>query len=280
MRDIAFQDIVETVRGLCQTANYRMGADIATAIDAALSREVSPLGREALEILQKNAEISVREQIPLCQDTGLALFFVEMGEGVRVTGGLLEDAINEGTRRGYSEGFLRNSVVMDPLRRNPGPDNTPAIIHLSLVPGDRLKIEYKVVSAGCENMSRMQMLKPSDGIDGVNNFILTAVREAGPSACPPFTVGVGIGGDFELAPLLAKKALRRHVGERHPDPFYAAIETELLEKVNKMGIGPVGLGGRTTAFDLFVEAAPCHIASLPVAVNLACHSNRHKEAVL
>jgi fumarate hydratase subunit alpha len=278
MRSIPYHEIVAQAERLCKEANFFLNPDLARALDDALRTEPSPLGVEVLRTLQENARLAAAEQLPLCQDTGLALFFVDLGEEVRVEGGSLYDAIHEGVRQGYQEGYLRNSVVSDPLKRTPGKDNTPAIIHVTLVPGDRIHLHMKVVSAGCENKSRMTILRPADGVEGVRQFILTVVKEAGPSACPPFTVGVGIGGDFEVAPLLAKRALLRPIGRRHFDPEVAALEQSLLREVNALGIGPVGLGGATTAFEVFIETAPCHIASLPVAVNLACHSSRHREA--
>ncbi|MBI5379877.1 MAG: fumarate hydratase [Nitrospirae bacterium] len=277
MRSIPYHEIATQAERLCKEANFFLNPDLARALDDALRTEPSPLGVEVLRTLQENARLAAAEQIPLCQDTGLALFFVDLGEDVRVEGGSLYDAIQEGARKGYQEGYLRNSVVSDPLKRTPGKDNTPAIIHVTLVPGDRIHLHMKVVSAGCENKSRMTILRPADGIEGVKAFILTVVKEAGPGACPPFTVGVGIGGDFEVAPLLAKRALLRLIGRRHLDPEVAALELSLLGEINALGIGPVGLGGATTAFDVFIETAPCHIASLPVAVNLACHSSRHRE---
>jgi fumarate hydratase subunit alpha len=280
MREVHYQEIVEKVAELCQQANFDLGQDVVDALQRSLATEESETGRDILLQLVENAEIAARERVPMCQDTGYAVFFVELGQDCHIVGGNLYDAIQEGVRRGYKEGYLRNSIVGHPLKRVNTGDNTPAVIHLELMPGDRLAIHLTAKGGGSENMSALKMLKPSDGIEGVKQFILDTVRLAGPNACPPLIVGVGIGGTFEKAALLAKKSLFRPVGERSPLPDIAELEEEIMERCNRLGIGPQGMGGRTTAIDVKIEIYPCHIASLPVAVNLNCHASRHKQAVL
>jgi len=277
MSRIHYQDIVGKVRETCIEANYSLSKDVMAAYEKALETEKSPLGQEVLIQIMENARIADKEGMPLCQDTGLAVFFVEVGQDVSIVGGLLNDAINEGVRQGYHAGYLRKSVVQDPIfeRRNTS-DNTPAIIHTEIVAGDRLKMMLDIAGGGCENMAALKMLRPADGLEGVKHFVVETVRNAGANPCPPVVVGVGIGGDFEKVAMLAKKALLRPVGQPSPKLEVAALEEDLLKRVNQLGIGPVGLGGVVTAFAVHIEIHPCHIASLPVAVNLGCHSSRHK----
>lgn len=280
MREIHRKDITATVAKLCMEANYELGDDVVGALKEALTSEESPIGREILEQLIENARIARAGKAPLCQDTGFTVVFVELGQDVHVVGGCLYEAINEGVRRGYKDGFLRFSVVGNPLKRRNTGDNSPAAIHVELVSGDRLKIEVVAKGAGCENMSAIKMLKPSDGVEGIKSFVLKTVKEGGGNPCPPIIVGVGIGGTFELCAYLSKRALFRPLRKPHPDPETAALERELLEEINKLGLGPMGIGGSTTALAVHIEKHPCHIASLPVAVNIDCHSHRHKEAIL
>jgi len=261
------------------SANFDLGEDILSAFEKARDTEESPVGEEILEQLIENAKIAKEEKIALCQDTGFAVFFVELGDEVTIHGGNLVEAINEGVRQGYQEGYLRKSICHPFTRKNTG-DNTPAIVHVDLVPGDQLKIIIAPKGGGSENMSRVTMLKPSDGIEGIKNFVVERVRESGANPCPPLVIGVGIGGTFEKAALIAKKALLRPVGSTNPNPELDVLEKELLEEINNLGIGPQGLGGRNTALAVQVEMHPCHIASLPVAVNINCHASRHKEIVL
>ena len=277
MSRIHYQDIVDKVREACIEANYSLSKDVMAAYEKALETEKSPLGQEVLIQIMENARIADKEGMPLCQDTGLAVFFVEVGQDVSIVGGLLNDAINEGVRQGYHAGYLRKSVVQDPIfeRRNTS-DNTPAIIHTEIVAGDRLKMMLDIAGGGCENMAALKMLRPADGLEGVKHFVVETVRNAGANPCPPVIVGVGIGGDFEKVAMLAKKALLRPVGQPNPKLEVAALEEDLLKRVNQLGIGPVGLGGVVTALAVHIETHPCHIASLPVAVNLGCHSSRHK----
>lgn len=281
MKRIHFNDIVEKVRDMCIEANYKLSKDVIAAYEKALETEKSPLGIEVLNQIMENAGIAGAEGMPVCQDTGLSVFFIELGQDVSIVGGLLNDAINEGVRQGYSNGYLRKSVVQEPVfeRRNTS-DNTPAIIHVELVSGDRLKIMLDIAGGGCENMAALKMLRPADGLDAVKQFVVDTVRNAGANPCPPVVVGVGIGGDFEKVAMLAKRALLRPVGQPHPKMEVAALEEELLRRVNQLGIGPVGLGGVVTALSVHVEIHPCHIASLPVAVNLGCHSSRHKSVTI
>ncbi|WP_141705317.1 fumarate hydratase [Vulcanibacillus modesticaldus] len=280
MREIHIDRIVDAVSKMVQTANFDLGGDVENAFKQALNKEESPTGRDVLNQLLENVEIARTERVPICQDTGFAVFIVELGQDVHIVGGNLNDAINEGVRRGYKEGYLRKSIVGHPLERKNTGDNTPAIIHIELVEGDQLKIHMSAKGGGSENMSFLKMLKPSDGVEGVKDFIIECVKTAGPNPCPPIVVGVGIGGTFEKAAYLAKKSLFREIGKRSKLPEIAELEEELLEKINKLGIGPQGMGGRTTALDVHIEIYPAHIASLPVAVNINCHAGRHKEVIL
>jgi len=279
MRQVKAEEITAVVAALCREANVALGADVLNALAEARKREESPQGKDALEKLLANAALAREEGIPLCQDTGLAVVFIEVGQEVHVDGDL-EAAVHAGVRRGYTAGYLRSSVVRHPLDRVNTGDNTPAVLHTRLVPGDRLKITVVPKGAGSENMSALRMLKPADGVEGVKRFVLETVEKAGPNACPPLVVGVGIGGTMEKAALLAKEALLRPLGEKSKDTLAAALEEELLGAINRSGIGPLGLGGRVTALAVHVEVYPCHIASLPVAVNLSCHAVRHRSAVL
>jgi fumarate hydratase subunit alpha len=279
VRSIPFATIKEKVKEVCIETNYILGEDVIKSLQRALDQEESPLGREILNQLIENARIAREEKIPLCQDTGLAVVFVERGEEVFIDGGSLVDAINQGVRMGYEEGYLRKSVCHPFTRKNTG-DNTPAIIHYDLVPGDRLTITFCAKGGGSENMSRATMLKPSDGLAGIEDFVVNRVWEAQANPCPPIIVGVGIGGTMERAALLAKKSLLRPLGEESNDCGLAEMEKRLLKKINELGIGPAGLGGRTTALAVHIIMEPCHIASLPVAVNLNCHSSRHGEILL
>lgn len=275
MRTIQAEKIIDTVKEMCIEANHYLAPDMDAAMRRACEREKAPLGKQILEQLGENLRIAGEDMIPICQDTGMAVFFVELGQDVHVEGGLLTDAINEGVRRGYVDGFLRKSVVRDPIYRENTKDNTPAVIHYDIVPGDKIRLTIAPKGFGSENMSRVFMLKPADGIEGVKKAILTAVRDAGPNACPPMVVGVGIGGTFEQCALLSKKALTRPVDQRSEIPYVAELEEEMLEKINRTGIGPGGLGGTTTALAVNINTYPTHIAGLPVAVNICCHVNRH-----
>lgn len=275
MREIPVSKITETVRQMCIDANYRLSDDMCDALKKAKESETSELGKEILGSLEENLEIADKEFIPICQDTGMAVFFVEIGQDVHFTDGNLEDAINEGVRQGYCEGYLRKSVVADPVIRENTKDNTPAVIHYSVVPGDTCTLTIAPKGFGSENMSRVFMLKPADGIEGIKNAILTAVKDAGPNACPPMVLGVGIGGTFEKCALLAKKALTRPVGEHSEIPYVKELEEEMLAKINETGIGPGGLGGSVTALAVNILTYPTHIAGLPVAINICCHVNRH-----
>jgi len=280
MKTVDVEKIIETVEKLCIDANYYLNDDIADSLQKGLSLEKSDTGKLVLQQLIKNATMAKNQKMAICQDTGMAVVFVDIGQEVHITGGSLTDAINEGVRRGYKNGYLRKSVVKNPIDRVNTGDNTPAIIHYNIVEGDLLKITVAPKGFGSENMSALKMLKPSDGIDGVKEFIIDTVSKAGPNPCPPIVVGVGIGGTMEKAALLAKKALLRPVNIRNSDSSIKDLEEELLEKINKLGIGPAGLGGRVTALAVNVEMFPTHIAGLPVAVNINCHATRHAEAVL
>jgi fumarate hydratase subunit alpha len=279
MREIEVSKITRAVKDAAIAANYEAGEDLLAALRRGLEEEESPAGKEIFRQLLENLQIAAAERIPMCQDCGLAVVFVELGQEVHLTGGSLEEAIQEGVRQGYGEGFLRKSLC-DPLTRANTGDNTPAIIHTEIVPGDRLKIMVVPKGGGSENMSRLFMLKPAEGWAGIKARVADTVRDAGPNPCPPIIVGVGIGGNFERAAYLAKKALVREIGQPNPDPELAKLERELLAAVNDLGIGPAGLGGRITALAVHLLMEPCHIASLPVAVNIQCHSTRHKEAEL
>lgn len=275
MRTIHVSEITDQVKEMCIEANHYLSKDMEAVIDHAAKTEEAPLGRQILAQLQENMKIAREDVIPICQDTGMAVIFMEVGQEVHFDGGSLTDAVNEGVRRGYVDGFLRKSVVKDPIFRENTKDNTPAVIHYDVVPGDKVKITVAPKGFGSENMSRVFMLKPADGIEGVKNAVMTAVKDAGPNACPPMVVGVGIGGTFEKCAILAKLALTRPVDRRSEIPYVRELEEELLEKINRTGIGPGGLGGRTTAMAVNVETYPTHIAGLPVAVNICCHVNRH-----
>lgn len=275
MRTIHTEEIISNIRQMCIEANHMLTPDMQKALECAVTDEKSSIGQKVLGQLQDNLQIAQEDTIPICQDTGMAVVFLEIGQDVHFEGGSLTDAINEGVRQGYVDGYLRKSVVKDPLIRENTKDNTPAVIHYDLVPGDKVKITVAPKGFGSENMSRIFMLKPADGIEGVKNAILTAVKDAGPNACPPMVVGVGIGGTFEKCALLAKKALTRPVNERSSIPYVKELEEELLATINRLGIGPGGLGGSTTALAVNIDTYPTHIAGLPVAVNICCHVNRH-----
>lgn len=280
IRTVQTEIIAETIKKMCIEANYSLSSDMVKAMRKAEEKEESVLGKQILAQLQDNLEIAASDMIPICQDTGMAVVFLEVGQDVHFEGGSFEDAVNEGVRRGYTEGFLRKSVVGDPILRENTKDNTPAVIHTRIVEGDRVKITVAPKGFGSENMSRVFMLKPAEGLEGVKNAILTAVKDAGPNACPPLVVGVGIGGTFEKCALMAKKALTREVGKHSDIPYVRKLEEEMLEKINCLGIGPGGLGGTVTALAVNVNTYPTHIAGLPVAVNICCHVNRHTVCVL
>ena len=275
MRIIHTEEIISNIREMCIEANHMLTPDMQKALECAVTDEKSPIGQKVLGQLQDNLQIAQEDTIPICQDTGMAVVFLEIGQDVHFEGGSLTDAINEGVRQGYVDGYLRKSVVKDPLIRENTKDNTPAVIYYDLVPGDKVRITVAPKGFGSENMSRIFMLKPADGIEGVKNAILTAVKDAGPNACPPMVVGVGIGGTFEKCALLAKKALTRPVDERSSIPYVKELEEEMLATINRLGIGPGGLGGSTTALAVNIDTYPTHIAGLPVAVNICCHVNRH-----
>ncbi len=275
MRIIHTEEIISNIREMCIEANHMLTPDMQKALECAVTDEKSPIGQKVLGQLQDNLQIAQEDTIPICQDTGMAVVFLEIGQDVHFEGGSLTDAINEGVRQGYVDGYLRKSVVKDPLIRENTKDNTPAVIYYDLVPGDKVRITVAPKGFGSENMSRIFMLKPADGIEGVKNAILTAVKDAGPNACPPMVVGVGIGGTFEKCTLLAKKALTRPVDERSSIPYVKELEEEMLTTINRLGIGPGGLGGSTTALAVNIDTYPTHIAGLPVAVNICCHVNRH-----
>lgn len=280
MKTLNVSEITRNIREMCIEANHFLTEDMKCAMQKAAETEEAPLGRQILEQLHENMQIAGEDMIPICQDTGMAVIFMEIGQEVHFEGGSLEDAIHEGVRQGYTEGYLRKSVVKDPIYRENTKDNTPAVIHYEVVPGDQVKITVAPKGFGSENMSRIFMLKPADGIEGVKAAILTAVKDAGPNACPPMVVGVGIGGTFEKCALLAKKALIRPVDERSSIPYVCEMEQELLQKINATGIGPGGLGGTTTALAVNINTYPTHIAGLPVAVNICCHVNRHAVRIL
>jgi fumarate hydratase subunit alpha len=280
MREINVSEIISAVRKLCIDANYYLSDDVRQKLEEAYKEEDWSIAKDILEKILVNAGIAKNEKMPMCQDTGMTCVFIELGQEVHVTGGSLEDAINEGVRQGYADGYLRKSVVKDPLNRVNTGDNTPAVIHYNIVPGDKVKITVSPKGFGSENMSKLKMLRPADGIEGVKNFVLQTVKEAGPNPCPPIIVGIGIGGTFEKSAQIAKKSLLRPVTQRNSDPFYAALEKELLEKINGLGIGPQGFGGRSTALCVNIETYPTHIAGLPVAVNISCHATRHAEIEL
>ena len=275
MREVNVDKVTKNIKEMCIEANHFLTDDMKKVFKNAVVSEKSPLGKQVLNQLNENLDIAANDMIPICQDTGMAVVFINVGQDVHFTGGNITDAINEGVRQGYVEGFLRKSVVNDPIIRENTNDNTPAVIHYNIVPGDKVDITVAPKGFGSENMSRVFMLKPADGIEGVKDAILTAVKDAGPNACPPMVIGVGIGGTFEKCALLAKKALTRNVEEESPVPYVRELEKEMLEKINKLGIGPGGLGGTQTALAINIETYPTHIAGLPVAVNMCCHVNRH-----
>ncbi len=280
MRTLSLSQVTETVKKLYVEACYDIQEDLLAALQEALEKEESPPGKEVLQVLMENAAVAKEEQLPICQDTGMAVVFLDLGEEVRFNGSDLVGAINRGVAEACKEGYLRASVVADPLDRTNTKDNTPAVVHLNLEPGDKVRITVAGKGTGAENMSALKMLSPAYGVRGIKEFVLETVRKAGPNACPPIIVGVGLGGNFETCALLAKRALFRKLGSRNPKAHLAKLEKELLEDINGLGIGPQGLGGTVTALDVHIEEAPCHIGSLPVAVNLECHAHRYKEAVL
>lgn len=280
MRTLNVSDITDNIKEMCIEANHYLTGGMKNALKTAVETEKAPLGKQVLEQLQENLKIAGEDMIPICQDTGMAVVFLEVGQEVHLTGGSLEEAVNEGVRRGYTEGFLRKSVVGDPIYRENTKDNTPAVIHYEIVSGEQVKITVAPKGFGSENMSRVFMLKPADGLEGVKKAIITAVTEAGPNACPPMVVGVGIGGTFEKCAMMAKKALLRPIDQHSEIPYVKELEEELLEKINHSGIGPGGLGGTTTALAVNINTYPTHIAGLPVAVNICCHVNRHAVRVL
>lgn len=280
MRELNVEIITENIKEMCIEANHFLSDDMKSCLDQAIHTEQSELGKQILDSLKENLQIAGKDMIPICQDTGMAVIFIQAGQDVHFTGGNLEEAINEGVRRGYVDGYLRKSVVKDPLIRENTKDNTPAVIHYEIVEGDSVTITVAPKGFGSENMSRIFMLKPADGIEGVKNAVITAVRDAGPNACPPMVIGVGIGGDFEKCALLSKKALTRNVNEHSAIPYVKELEEELLNTINQLKIGPGGLGGTNTAFAVNIETYPTHIAGLPVAINTCCHVNRHVSRVI
>lgn len=280
MKTVNVKDITKNIKEMCIEANYSLTEDMKECICDSVKKEESPLGKKILNQLKENLKIAKSDRIPICQDTGMAVIFMEIGQQVHFEGGCLEEAIHEGVRQGYTEGYLRKSVVSDPIIRENTKDNTPAVIHYKIVPGENVKITVAPKGFGSENMSRIFMLKPADGIEGVKEAVLKAVRDAGPNACPPMVIGVGIGGTFEKAAIMAKEALTRPVNQRSSIPYVKKMEEELLERINNTGIGPAGLGGRITAFAVNINTYPTHIAGLPVAVNICCHVNRHSVRIL
>lgn len=275
MRNVHVSEITRNIKEMCIEANHFLSEDMSAAMKNAVQTEESPLGKQILNQLQENLQIAGEDMIPICQDTGMAVVFLEIGQNVHLEGGSVEDAVNEGVRQGYVEGYLRKSVVKDPIIRENTKDNTPAVIHYSIAPGEKVRIKVAPKGFGSENMSRVFMLKPADGIEGVKNAVLTAVKDAGPNACPPLVVGVGVGGTFEKCALMAKEALTREVGTHSEIEWVKDLEEEILQKINNLGIGPGGLGGTTTALAVNVNIYPTHIAGLPVAINICCHVNRH-----
>lgn len=281
MRELNVAEITKAIKDLSIFTNIFLGEDVKKILRDSLKTEESPLGKEILEVILENHEIAEKQNMPLCQDTGVAVVFLDIGQDVHLTGGDLEDAVNEGVRQGYSEGYLRKSMVSDPVidRKNTG-DNTPAVIHTKIVPGDKVRIRFAPKGGGAENMSEVRMMTAADGLEGVKDFVVDRVKRSGGNPCPPIVVGVGLGGNFEKSAMLSKEALLRPIGEHNPDERYAEAEKELLKRINNLGIGPQGLGGRTTALAVNIEYFPCHIASMPVAVNIQCHASRHEEKVL
>lgn len=280
MREIHVSAITDAVKKLCMEANWELESDMLRAFDRALATERSPAGQQVLRILKDNAQMAKTKRIPYCQDTGFVVCFVELGQEIHVTGGALSEAINEGVRQGYTEGYLRASIVRSPFDRVNTGDNTPAVIHVDVGPGATLKLMIMAKGGGCENRSKYQMLTPAEGLPGVKDWVIECVRTAGPDACPPLILGVGVGGTFEKSAILSKKALFRELGSPNPDPALDALERELLERANRLGIGPQGYGGDTTALGIHILTYPCHITSLPVAVTVECHAHRHKEVLL
>jgi len=280
MHEVNVKKIIDSVKQLCMSSNYYLPEDVMRLLVKDYKTEESPIGKKCLEQIIENARIAEKKNMPICQDTGITCVFVELGQDVRISGGNLDDAINEGIRQGYTEGYLRKSVVADPLNRKNTGDNTPGSIHIDIVPGNSLKIFVMPKGGGAENMSKISMLPPSAGVEGVKRFVLNTVKSAGPNPCPPIIVGVGIGGTFDSVGILAKKSLLRSLDSPNPDIYYAKLERELLEEINDLGIGPQGLGGRITALAVLIRKHPCHITSIPVAVNIQCHAARHKEIVL
>ena len=280
MKEIQVSEIIKAVRDLCIDSNYYLSEDIRSRLKEAYEKETWAIAKDILDKIIVNADIAKNERMPMCQDTGMTCVFIELGQEVHVVGGALEEAINEGVRQGYAEGYLRKSVVKDPLDRVNTKDNTPAVIYYDIVPGDKLKITVAPKGFGSENMSQLKMLRPADGVEGIKNFVLEVVKKAGPNPCPPIVVGVGIGGTFDKAANLAKRALIRPTEERNANPYYAELEKELLQKINELGIGPQGFGGRSTALSVNIETYATHIAGLPVAVNINCHATRHAEIEL
>lgn len=280
MRVISTEEITKNVKEMCIEANYELSLDVKKALYDNADKETSQLGKQILAQLKENLKIAENDLIPICQDTGMAVVFIKVGQDVHIEGGNLEDAINEGIRQGYVEGYLRKSVVRDPIERENTKDNTPGVIHYEIVPGDKIELTVAPKGFGSENMSRVCMLKPADGIEGVKNAILETVKLAGPNACPPLVIGVGIGGTFEKCALLAKKALTRELGSHNDIPYVKDLEIEMLEKINELHIGPAGLGGATTALGINIETYPTHIAGLPLAINMCCHVNRHKNRII
>ncbi len=281
MREVDVTELTDAVKRMVIESNYYIVDDVSNALKKAYEKETSETGKAILKMIFANHEVSRKEKMPMCQDTGVAVFFVEIGQEIHLVNGNYEDAINEGVRQGYKEGYLRKSMVGDPVieRKNTG-DNTPAVIHTRIVRGDKIKIIVAPKGGGSENMSEVRMMKAADGMEGVMDFVVERVSKSGGNPCPPVIVGVGIGGDFEMSAILAKKSLLRNIGERNSNPKYAKVEEELLERINKLGIGPMGLGGKTTALEVFIEYIPCHIASMPVAVNLNCHVARHIKIII
>lgn len=280
MREVNVQSITDAVKKLCMDANYYLGNDVVQRLKECQDKEESPTGKDVLGKILDNANIAKEDAAPICQDTGFAVFFVELGQDVHLVGGDIHDAINEGVRQGYEEGYLRKSIVSDPIERKNTGDNTPAIVYTDIVPGENVKITIAPKGGGSENMSEVKMFAPAAGVDGVREFVVDRVRRSGANPCPPVVVGVGIGGTFDKCAQIAKRALLRPIGSKHPNPYYADLEAELLEKINKLGIGPQGFGGCCTALAVHIEVHPCHIASFPVAVNMQCHVARHKEVTL
>jgi fumarate hydratase subunit alpha len=280
MRTIAFNQIRDAVAGMCQRANVEMTGDVRSALEAGVALETRSLARNTLLRILENADVAAEKRLPMCQDTGLAVFFAEVGQDVHIDGGLLDDAINDGVRAGYEQGLLRASVAPDPIRRGNSGDNTPAVIHTRLVAGERLRLQFLAKGGGCENMSRFKMLAPTDGVEGIVEFVVETAVLAGPNACPPIVVGVGIGGSFEWSAVLAKQSLLRPVAQRSHLPHVAELEDRIQQAINASGIGPQGYGGKTTSLAVHIEIAACHIASLPVSVNIECHAHRHQEVLL